>query len=199
MKIKIISLLVLIAVGNISFAQSIIWQTDGTVFEAKSTKIDSGFVEIVKKNGKTKFLDTADVFAIISGVDTMFLYSNPDYPLEKAKMFVKGQIDGKKYNNYFVYTGAFIFSTGTTIGLRYTPIPDFLSPLFSAIYTACFSKVVTKSKVCKIPEELQKNEDYIAGYKLSASKKKILNTSIYSVIGLITGYAVITIISLSEQ
>ncbi len=173
-------------------AQSEIWLDDGTVFKISDYQIDStGIVEIKTDKNKKRYLDTADVFAIIDNEDTTFLYNNPDYPLKRAKMFVKGEIDGKKYKNYYVYAGGFLTGAAIPYTLSLVNISSFFSPVFSVIYVFAFSPVNTNSKFCDIPENLKNNEDYINGYKVSASKKKITNTAIFSVVGLATGFAIV--------
>ena len=178
------------------YGQNEIWVDDGTVYSAKKIEIDSlGYITIENDKGKTKFFDTLDVFAVIRQNDTVFYYAdNLDYPLERAKMFVKGEIDGKNYKNNYVYAGAFVAGFATPVALTSVGLSAFASPIFSVVYVAGFSSVNTDSKFCDIPDDLKDNEDYIKGYKLSASKKKIMNNSIFSVVGLATGIVTLIII-----
>ena len=180
------------------YSQNEIWVDDGTVYYAQKIEIDSlGYITIEDDKGKTKYFDTLDIFAVIRQNDTVFYYANnPDYPLERAKMFVKGEIDGKNYRNNYVYAGAFITGLATPIALISANFSAFASPIFSVVYVASFSSVNTDSKFCNIPDNLKDNEDYIKGYKLSASKKKIMNNSIFSVVGLTTG--IVTLIILEK-
>lgn len=181
--------------NNIS-AQTEIWLDDGTVINAVNIdcQIDSGYVKFDNSKGKTKYIDTLDIFAVIQQADTIFIYNNPDYPLEKAKMFMKGQIDGKNYKNIYVYSGAFVTGVASPFLLEIIGVSSFWSPLVSGIYIASFSKVNTDSKFCNIPDDLKNNDDYIAGYKYSASRKKIMNSTIFSTVGLVTGITILTII-----
>ena len=195
MKLLLFSIFGLLIISNVT-AQNELWLDDGTVFEAQSIdiQIDSGYIHLINMKGKSKYFDTLDVFAVIQQLDTVFLYNNPDYPLEKAKMFVKGQIDGKKYKNYYVYSGAFLTGVASPILLEVASLSAFWSPLFSGAYVAGFSRVNTNSKFCNIPDNLKTNEDYIAGFKFSASKKKIMNNTIFSVAGLATGIVILSIL-----
>jgi len=191
---KSIFILFSLFISSLAFAQNIVWFTDGTVLDCKSAVIDTSFVKVIKQNDKVKYYDTAVVFAIITGADSTFLYNNPDYPLDNAKMFIKGQIDGKNYKNNLVYAGAFVSGASFPVLLTVSGFSAFWSPLLSGIYVAGFSKVNTNSKHCDIPEEYKNNEDYIKGYKLSASKKKITNNTIFSVIGIASGITIISLI-----
>lgn len=192
MKTIILFLLTFFISFSFLSAQSEIWLDDGTVFKITDYEIDTtGIVEIKTIKNKKRYLDTVDVFAIIDNEDTTFLYNNPDYPLNRAKMFVKGEIDGKKYKNYYVYAGGFLTGASIPFALSLINISSFFSPVISVIYVFAFSPVNTNSKFCDIPENLKNNEDYINGYKVSASKKKITNTAIFSVVGLATGFAIV--------
>lgn len=177
------------------FSQSTVWLIDGTVLTTNKCKFgDKGYIECFTDKGKIRYTDTADVFALIKGTDTTFIYENSDYPIEKAKFFMQGQIDGKEYNNYYTYAGGFVAGAIAPFLLTYTPVPSFLSPMVSVGYIASFSHVNTESKFCDIPEKYAENEDYIKGYQFSATRKKIRNTAIYSVAGLAVGYAILFIV-----
>ncbi len=180
------------------YSQNEIWLDDGTVYSASEIEVDSlGYITILNNKGKTKYFDSLDVFAVIQQNDTVFYYAdNSDYPLERAKMFVKGEIDGKNYKNNYVYAGAFITGLATPIALTSVSLSAFASPVFSVVYVAGFSSVNTDSKFCDIPDDLKNNEDYVRGYKLSASKKKIMNNTLFSVVGLATG--IVTLIILEQ-
>jgi len=185
----------ILLISNVE-AQNKIWLDDGTVINAQSIEVelDSGYVYLVNMKGKSKYFNTFDVFAVIQQTDTLFIYDNPDYPLEKAKMFVMGQIDGKNYKNYYVYSGAFVTGVASPILLVSGGLSAFWSPIISGVYVAGFSPVDTDSRFCDIPDNLKNNEDYITGYKLSASKKKIMNNTIFSVVGIATGIAILTVL-----
>ncbi len=170
-------------------SQNQIWYIDGTVKEAKSVEINE--FELLKyTNKKDKVIepDTAEVFCVITVSDTTFFYDNPNYPLEKAKNFMQGQIDGKNYNNYYVYTGAFLTGAASPVAMNYVAIIDLISPLIAVGYVASFSKVNEQSRFCNIDKKYQANEDYIKGYKYSASRKKIRNSAIFATTGLVCGY-----------
>ncbi|MBN2893005.1 MAG: hypothetical protein JXL97_14145 [Bacteroidales bacterium] len=177
-------------------AQNKVWLIDGTVLKTNKCKLgEDGYIECYTEKGKLRYTDTADVFAIIvRETDTTFFYENNEYPLEKAKYFMQGQIDGKNYNNYYIYTGGLILGAATPTLLAYTPVYVFLAPVFSAGYIASFSGVNENSKFCDIPEEYKDNEDYIKGYKFSATRKKVRNTAIFSTVGLAIGYGLLFII-----
>lgn len=192
-KIVFISILLMFAISG--YSQNTVWLIDGTVLKTNKCKIGKeGYLECFTEKGKQRYTDTAEVFAFIVDKDTTFIYDNPDYPIEKAKMFMRGQIDGKEYNNYYVYAGGFALGVVTPFAMTYTPVPTFLASLVSVGYVAGFSSVNPNGKFCDIPEEYVNNEDYIAGYKLSATRKKIRNTSIFSVAGLAVGYAILFIV-----
>ena len=192
---KIFSTIILLFSFFVVFPQSTVWLIDGTVLTTNKCEFgDKEYIECFTEKGKIKHTDTADVFALIKGTDTTFIYENPNYPLEKAKIFMEGQIAGKKYNNYYVYTGGFVMGAIAPYSLIFTPIPAFLAPVVSVGYTASFSHVNPKSKFCDIPDKYADNEDYVAGYQLSATRKKIKNTAIFSAIGLVTGYAILFLV-----
>jgi hypothetical protein len=175
-----------------AIAQNKVITTDGFVYQSVDNKIDTlGFVQIIKKNGKIKYIDTAEIFALISDNDTAFLYYSTDYPLENAKYFMQGQIDGRKYKNKMVNIGAFAVGAGAPILITYANFSAFYSPLFSVGYIASFSKVNTNNPKLNIPDNMRNNQDYIRGYKLSAGRTKIKNMSIYSVAGLVTGFGIL--------
>jgi len=198
-----------------AIAQNKVITTDGFVYQSVDNKIDTlGFVQIIKKNGKIKYIDTAEIFALISDNDTAFLYYSTDYPLENAKYFMQGQIDGRKYKNNVLYIepscffpayllakyeykinpsyfGAFAVGAGAPILITYANFSAFYSPLFSVGYIASFSKVNTNNPKLNIPDNMRNNQDYIRGYKLSAGRTKIKNMSIYSVAGLVTGFGIL--------
>ena len=182
-------------IANNFFAQNYVWLTDGKKVEVSTGEIDQdGYISYMKKD-KVKYIDTADIFAIIKNSDTTFLYNNLDYPLENAKMFMQGQVDGRKYKNNYVYAGAFLMGAVSPTLLSYTPIYVALAPVISVGYIAAFSAENPNSKFCKISDDLKQNEDYVKGYKLSATKRKIGYMSLYSVAGLATGYALLFLIA----
>jgi hypothetical protein len=193
---KKILILALFLISNLMiWAQAEIWLIDGKTYKSKTGNIDTaGFVEITKENGKINYIDTTDIFAIIKGNDTLILYNDPNYPTQKAKMFVIGEIYGRKYKNPYIYAGAFVTGFLSPIILKVSNLPTFVSPILPAIYVASFSSVNSKNIKDSIPASYIENEDFVKGYKFAASRKKIKNSVIYSVAGLATGIAFLYII-----
>ncbi len=191
----LLAIIFLFSTFNLLNAQNQVITTDGFVYKSTDNKIDSlGYIEIIKKNGKAKLIDTSVVFAVISGNDTTFLYDNQDYSLEKAKIFMQGQIDGRDYKNMPVYIGAFVTGVAAPIGITYANFSAFYSPLISVGYIATFSGVNTDNQHLDIPDEMRNNDDYVRGYKLSASRTKIKNMTLYSVGGLVTGFVILAVL-----
>lgn len=194
---KVIYTIVILFAFISANSQNKVWLTDGTVLTTNNCKVDDkGNIKCYNEKGKLRYTDTADVFAIIvRETDTTFFYDNPNYPLNRATDFMKGQIDGKNYNNYYVYSGGFLVGIGAPFLMTSLSVFDFLSPVVSIGYIAGFSKVNPNFKFCDIPEEFKDNQDYIDGYKLSATKKKIRNTAAFSTAGLVVGYTVLYFIN----
>ncbi len=196
MKSKIISLLFFIFLTINSFSQNQVWLIDGSVYKTDGKGIvDSNKVLIYNKKMKSKLIDTTEIFAIIAGKDTMFLYHSDKYPLKKAKYFMQGQIDGKKYKNTDLYVSSFAVGIISPILLASMSYSTFLSPILPAAFTAVFSKVNPKKNPNNLNPKYINNKEYIRGYKLSATKQKIKNMSIYSIAGLATGIAVLVLIN----
>ena len=195
MKSKIISLLFFIFLTIASFSQNKVWLIDGSVYKTDGKGIvDSNKVLVYNKKMKTKLIDTTNVFAIISGKDTMFLYHSDKYPLRKAKYFIQGEIDGKKYSNSDLYVSSFAIGVVSPILLASMSYSTFLSPIFPAAFTAIFSKVNPKKEANKLNSKYLNNKEYIRGYKLSATRQKIKNMSIYSIAGLASGIAILVLL-----
>jgi hypothetical protein len=192
MKKFIFILLLLFSVAKIFSQNYEVWLIDGTVLHVDGFGVvDSGRVLVICKD-RYKMIDTTDIFAIIQGLDTIYLYSNPSYPLSKAKEFMRGQIEGKNYSAPLLYAGAFISGAITPFALTCLSMETYTAPLEPLLYTILFSKVDNK----KIPDIVaQKNADYIRGYKVSATKKNIKNIAIFSYAGLVTGFSVMSLIT----
>lgn len=195
MKNIISSIFIFLLFSTIAFSQNEVWLIDGSVYQGDGKGIvDSNKVVIIKKN-KQKLVDTSEVFAIISKTDTLYLYSSDEYPLEKAKYFMQGEIDGKSYSNSDVYVAAFAAGVLSPIILSILSYSTFLSPIIPGAFTAVFSVVNTDNNTTGFKTKYKDNEEYVRGYRLSATKQKVKNMSIYSVAGLFTGIAVYAIIN----
>jgi hypothetical protein len=174
------------------FSQDRVWLTDGTLYNAKSVNtLDSGYVTILTKRGHTRSVDTADIFAIITRSDTLFLYNNKTYPLQKAKIFMEGQKDGKKYKNTYVYSAAFATGLLSPFLLNLIKVNNFLSPLVSGIFALTFASVNPDKNHKFMNSKYLNNDDYKKGFRISASKQKIKNIAIYSSAGLFCGIVVL--------
>lgn len=181
--------------SSVVFSQNEVWLIDGSVYKSDGKGIvDSNKVVIIKKN-KQKLVDTSEVFAIISKTDTLYLYSSNEYPLEKAKYFMLGQKDGRNYTNSDVYAGAFVTGILSPIILSILTYSIFISPIIPGVYTAVFSVVNTDNNPTGFETQYKNNEEYVRGYRLSATKQKVKKMSIYSVAGLFTGIAVYVFIN----
>lgn len=193
---KLISLtIILFILTPFIFSQNEVWLIDGTVFKSDGKGIvDSNKILIFDKKMKSKLIDTVDVFAIITDLDTIFLYNSTEYPLEKAKLFMKGQIDGKNYKNSDVYVGAFVVGIASPILLNSLSFSSFLAPIFSTAYTAIFSTINMDIPHNNFESKFKNNESYVRGYRLSATKEKVKKMSIYSVAGLVTGVSILFLI-----
>ncbi|MEA3452698.1 MAG: hypothetical protein U9Q83_12465 [Bacteroidota bacterium] len=193
---KLISFAIILFIFTpISFSQNKVWLIDGTVYKSDGQGIvDSNKVVIIDKKIKSKLIDTSDVFAIISDLDTMFLYSSTEYPLEKAKFFMQGQIDGKSYKNTDVYVGAFVVGVASPILLNSLSFLYFLAPVISTSYTAVFSTINMDIPHEDYDTRYKDNESYIRGYRLSATKEKVKKMSAYSIVGLVTGVSILFLV-----
>ncbi len=194
---KLIFSIVLITISQLLWGQNKVWLNDGSVLNTKACQFntDKKYIGCENSRGKRRYIDTSDVFAlIINDADTAFFYSDEELSLENAVDFMKGQIDGRKYNNYYVYAGGFLTGVSAPIIMTKANFYSFLAPLVSAVYVSSFSCVNTKSKFTNIPEEYRSNDNYLRGYKMSAKRKKVKNTAIFSVAGLAVGYALTFVI-----
>lgn len=185
---KKLVLLILFAVCVINVNSQVqLLLNDGKTILSPNGKIDSiGRIEVLSNKTRKMYIDTSEVFAIITSTDTFFLYNNPQYPLSNAKYFVLGQQAGYGYKNILLYTTGAVVGFATPIVLKATNSPSFLSPIIVAIYVASTSSVGKK----QIPQQFLSSEDYVRGYKLSATRKKVTNLSIYSFAGLVGGITV---------
>ena len=181
-KVFCIILLVIFTIDVDSQVQLLL--NDGKTKMSINGQIDTlGRIEIISKKSRKLYVDTSDVFAIISNSDTLFLYTNEQFPLSKAKYFVLGQQAGYNYKNTLLYTTGALVGFVTPIALKASNSPSFLSPIIAAVYVASTSSVGKK----QIPPQYLNNEDFVRGYKLSATSKKVKNLSIFTVTGLVVG------------
>ena len=186
----------LLFIFSLSYSQEV-WMIDGRVYGiGEKTEIDSTGLTVFNKHNKMLKVDTSDVFCIIHGNDTTFLYKNEKLTQRQATMFMKGQIDGSHYKNYWLNGGAFVTGAVTPFGLGVLGFSPFLSPVISGGYVVIATSFPPNIKKSIPDEKLRNNEYYVAGFKYAAARKKVKSMSIWSIAGLATG---ITTALLLEQ
>jgi len=194
---KIISIaIVVFLIIPVLFSQNEVLLTDGTVYRSDGEGIVQSDKVLVYSNNKLKsrLIDTSEVFAIINKEDTTFLYDYKNYPLDEAKLFVQGQIDGKNYKNTKACIGAFVFGVASPILVYSFSLSQCILPLLPTGYTTIFSKINLNKPHKSFDLRYKDNISYQRGYKLSATKEKIKQVSIYSAAGVVTGISTMLLI-----
>ena len=169
------------------FGQYQLWMVDGRAYDIVDT-VRISYQGIVVKTLKAEFIiDTSDVFALVGKNDTIYYYNCDSCDIKDATMFMKGQIDGLKYKTNVLNTAAFFVGFSSSVLFNYTPISSFYSPFVSSIYVLAIASIPpNKYKITK-DSSLINNHFYMKGYKYGVTKKKIKNTTFYSLLGLSAG------------
>ncbi len=180
-----------------SYSQEV-WMIDGRVYGInEKTEIDSTGLTVLNKHNKAIKVDTSDVFCIIHGNDTTFLYKNENLTQQQATMFMKGQIDGSHYKNYWLNGGAFVTGAVAPFGLGVLNFSPFISPVVSGVYVVTATSFPPNIKKAIPDEKLRNNKYYVAGFKYAAARKKVKSMTIWSIGGLAAG--ITTAIILERQ
>lgn len=184
------------------FAQKEVLMVDGSVYKSDGNGIvDENKVLVYNNNNnklKSRLIDTSEVFAIINDNDTMFLYDYSNYPLEEAKLFVQGQIDGKNYRNIKANIAAFTFGVASPIIVYFLSISPSLLPLIPATGTIVLARVNTDKTHKSFDSSYRDDKSYKRWYRLSASKEKVKDMSICSAAGLFTGISAMLFLAQSS-
>lgn len=190
---------ILIFIGFIKTAKSqdTLLLNNGNIVIGKLSQIDSSeviFEKLGKKNkSNLKYYDRNDVFSITTK-DSISIIYNPstnsdfEFSVDDMKYFIIGQQDAKKYyKNNWVCVGG--FASGLAGGF----LIDFYGTglLIPAIYATVKSSVPCKlDNIPKEKNKLLEKQEYVMGYKNSASRIRTMKAVKSGLVGVLTMVAI---------
>lgn len=194
---KIFYILVFIGFILTAKSQDTLLLNNGNTVIGKFSQIDSSeviFEKFGKKNKtKLKYYDRNEVFSITTK-DSISIIYNPatnsdfEFAVNDMKYYILGQQDAKKYyKNKWVNVGG--FASGLAGGL----LIDFYGTglLVPAIYATV--KGAVPCKLDQLPKEKSKlleKQEYVMGYKNSASRIRTIKAIKSGLLGVITMVAI---------
>ncbi len=197
-KIKLLSIAIILAFSGILSAQNTLWLANGKKKEIGEYKLDNKeFVVYKNKKGKFKSIEKFDIFAIIDQSSKEITIYQPDsthkesFSIIEMRAFVQGQYDAQLNFKSPLSTlgGAGIAAAASLF------INPLYTPIVSGVYCGVIGFTKTSEKKIIIPNEYQNSDHYLLGYKKETKRKRIKNAILGSAMGLAAGFATFVVIN----
>ncbi len=198
-------IIILFFLSKISYTQNQIWTVDGKKLTFSKCKFDDEKENLfyVNKKGKIKFIEKEFVFSIEKTlnfkINEEIIYSPVDtnqgqYTVNQMREYVNGAHLAKNfYKTPLLYNiGGVIVGSGSVV---------FLSPVYLALIpSTSYAPIISSFKISekKIKEEFpekSKSSSFINGYKDKAKQKKVKQTFICSIAGVVLGITIMSFIN----
>ncbi|MBN4049678.1 hypothetical protein JYT36_00460 [Bacteroidales bacterium AH-315-N07] len=194
--------ILLIYVSSVGYTQDRILTLKGKIIDTKIIDVSDDIIKYKlyrKQSSGTKSIKSARVFMITydNGKEKTIYKKKKRDPEslepDNMRMMISGIQDGRQYfkaRGNFVWGIVVGFVGGIVRDLRYAPIPPVLFATISEMHAPCLSKQQLSYcfDLC--------NEDYVTGYMKQAGNKKVNNSLLGGLIGIVGGYLFVTTLNI---
>jgi len=197
-KIKLLSIVLILICSSALSAQNTIWLTNGKKKEIREYKLDNKeFVIYKNKKGKFKSIEKFDVYSIIEQSNKEVVVYQTDsidkeaFTLLEMRAYVQGQYDAhQNFKSPFTTVGGVGIAAASSLFIN-----PLYTPIISGVYCGVIGATKTSEKKIIIPQEYHNSDHYLLGYKKATKRKRIRNAIIGSAVGLAAGFTTFVIVN----